>query len=224
VLTANTVTGEVLLQLDDEALFDYGVTDAVERADILAQIEALHLVQLQTQANEPKSPLAATVRVPPQMSGYLWKRGPSNNQIMGWRRRWVTIENNAIRYFKGEDELAGIIYVEDVLGTGSSEGAESKYRACFFIDTSKNRRFVFCAESNEQRTKWLEAIDAATVARKVTYTLFYNAPPPQKKKKKMVISAACLAARSGHHDGVGHVRCSAGERAHRVVWNARGRD
>jgi len=154
----NDINGECLMLLDDSSLQELEIKDAKERKRLLMAIQELRLQRKSEDRLDG-----------PKMSGYLEKQGGSNNN-KGWRKRFISLENNSIRYFKGENELAGIIFIEDIIKLDLPKvkytTITGKHKFTFEITTKTGRSYIFCATSLDEMENWMEKISEAVDLRK----------------------------------------------------------
>lgn len=142
--------------------------DAIEPRD-----DETSLLKGQAQAK------ARTTRGPdgkPQKEGYLTKRGKN---FGGWKARYFTLHGPELKYFEapGGPHMGTIKLHHAQIGKqsqhssnqnqsppGSEEDAENQYRHAFLIlepkkkDSSALVRHVLCAESDEDRDRWVDAL------------------------------------------------------------------
>lgn len=120
-----------------------------------------------TKNNKP----AAKVR--PRKDGYLTKRGKN---FGGWKARYFVLDGPEFRYYEaaGGAHLGTIRLVSAQIGKQSqqqtnqspsrTEDTDNQYRHAFLIlepkrkDSSSLVRHVLCAESDEERDAWVEAL------------------------------------------------------------------
>lgn len=105
---------------------------------------------------------------PSRCEGYLTKRG---KKIRGWKVRYFIIEKDCLNYFdKPGGELQGTISLRDAkLGRQtkndtdytSEESMEKAFRHAFLLLEQRKKdyvRHVLCAESDEDRDHWIDAL------------------------------------------------------------------
>lgn len=105
---------------------------------------------------------------PSKCEGYLTKRG---KKIRGWKVRYFIIETDSLNYYdKPGGELQGTISLRDAkLGRqtktdtdqNSEESVEKALRHAFLLLEHRKKdyvRHVLCAESDEERDHWIDAL------------------------------------------------------------------
>jgi len=115
----------------------------------------------------PDSPLA-TLR--PQKAGYLTKRGKN---FGGWKARYFVLDGPQFKYFEapGGTHLGSIKLQNAQIGKQSpnaghnaQEDEDNQFRHAFLVlepkkkDSSSLVRHVLCAESDEERDAWVDAL------------------------------------------------------------------
>jgi RalA-binding protein 1 len=112
----------------------------------------------------------------PQKEGYLTKRGKN---FGGWKARYFVLDGPELRYFEspGGQHMGTIKLHHAQIGkqspksaeqsaspTGGEEDADNQYRHAFLIlepkkkDSSALVRHVLCAESDDERDTWVDAL------------------------------------------------------------------
>ncbi|EGP85701.1 uncharacterized protein MYCGRDRAFT_86888 [Zymoseptoria tritici IPO323] len=115
----------------------------------------------------PDSPVA---QLRPNRAGYLTKRGKN---FGGWKARYFVLDGPSLKYFEGPGgaHLGSIRLQNAQIGKQSSTVAQSshedednQFRHAFLIlepkkkDSTSLVRHVLCAESDEERDAWVEAL------------------------------------------------------------------
>ncbi|KAF1838310.1 hypothetical protein BDW02DRAFT_565131 [Decorospora gaudefroyi] len=124
----------------------------------------------------PESSLGPTVSVPKtqQKEGYLTKRGKN---FGGWKARFFVLDGSEFRYYDGEGgaHLGTIKLHNAQIGKQSQQQSnqspqrrddseDNQYRHAFLIlepkrkDSTSLVRHVLCAENDEERDAWVEAL------------------------------------------------------------------
>ncbi|KAF2765988.1 RhoGAP-domain-containing protein [Teratosphaeria nubilosa] len=105
----------------------------------------------------------------PQRAGFLTKRGKN---FGGWKARYFVLNGPVFKYFEapGGAQLGSIKLLNAQIGKQSAqsqaaqEDEDNQYRHAFLIlepkkkDSSSLVRHVLCAESDEERDAWVEAL------------------------------------------------------------------
>ena len=116
----------------------------------------------------PDSPLT---KLRPNMAGYLTKRGKN---FGGWKARYFVLDGPNLKYFesRGGAQSGSIKLQNAQIGkqstnanqSGAQEDEENQFRHAFLIlepkkkDSTSLVRHVLCAESDEERDAWVEAL------------------------------------------------------------------
>lgn len=115
-------------------------------------------------------PDTPVVTARPQRAGYLTKRGKN---FGGWKARYFVLDGPNLRYFEGPGgaHLGSIKLQNAQIGKQSTntpqnqqEDEDNQFRHAFLIlepkkkDSSSLVRHVLCAESDEERDAWVEAL------------------------------------------------------------------
>jgi RalA-binding protein 1 len=115
----------------------------------------------------PDSPVA---QLRPNRAGYLTKRGKN---FGGWKARYFVLDGPSLKYFEGPGgaHLGSIKLPGAQIGKQSASAAQTanedednQFRHAFLIlepkrkDSSSLVRHVLCAESDEERDGWVEAL------------------------------------------------------------------
>lgn len=114
----------------------------------------------------PDTPLS---RLRPQRAGYLTKRGKN---FGGWKARYFVLDGPQLKYFEapGGAHLGSIKLPNAQIGKQSAqshvsqEDEDNQFRHAFLIlepkkkDSSSLVRHVLCAESDEERDAWVDAL------------------------------------------------------------------
>ena len=108
--------------------------------------------------------------------GYLTKRGKN---FGGWKARWFVLDSSELRYYDspGGPQIGVIRLINAQIGKqsqqphesnsppqGPEEDADNQYRHAFLVlepkkkDSSALVRHVLCAESDDERDAWVEAL------------------------------------------------------------------
>jgi len=125
----------------------------------------------------PNDPIPAkdTSKTKPRREGYLTKRGKN---FGGWKARYFVLESPELRYYDSPSgPQIGIIRLANAqIGkqsqqqamnqspAGREDDADNQYRHAFLIlepkkkDSSSLVRHVLCAESDDERDAWVEAL------------------------------------------------------------------
>jgi RalA-binding protein 1 len=120
------------------------------------------------------SPPSDGTRVKSRRQGYLTKRGKN---FGGWKARYFVLESTELRYYDspGGPQIGIIKLVNAQIGkqsqqqsnqspAGREDDADNQYRHAFLIlepkkkDSSSLVRHVLCAESDEERDAWVQAL------------------------------------------------------------------
>lgn len=128
----------------------------------------------QTSPKDTSSPQDGT-KGKPKRAGYLTKRGKN---FGGWKARYFVLESPELRYYDspGGPQIGIIKLVSAQIGkqsqqqassqspAGRDDDADNQYRHAFLIlepkkkDSSSLVRHVLCAESDDERDAWVEAL------------------------------------------------------------------
>ncbi|CAI7652048.1 unnamed protein product [Penicillium manginii] len=144
--------------------------DAIEPRD-----DETNLLKGQGQSTPPPD-MSRGLDGKPRKEGYLTKRGKN---FGGWKARYFTLHGPELKYFEspGGPHMGTIKLHHAQIGKqsqhsssqnqsppGSEEDAENQYRHAFLIlepkkkDSSALVRHVLCAESDEDRDRWVDAL------------------------------------------------------------------
>ncbi|XP_075383408.1 uncharacterized protein LOC142421996 isoform X1 [Mycteria americana] len=100
----------------------------------------------------------------PTCRGYLHKRTQSAI-LKGWRKRWFVLKHNGyLHYYKHKKDEGKCRPLEVTKLEGAEIGVDTSLGKPFVfkcIPQSGNRIFYFCATSNQEMKRWLEAMDKA---------------------------------------------------------------
>ncbi|XP_010293491.1 PREDICTED: uncharacterized protein LOC104627085, partial [Phaethon lepturus] len=100
----------------------------------------------------------------PTCRGYLHKRTQSAI-LKGWRKRWFVLKHNGyLHYYKHKKDEGKCRPLEVTKLDGAEIGVDTSLGKPFVfkcIPQSGNRIFYFCATSNQEMKRWLEAMDKA---------------------------------------------------------------
>lgn len=114
-------------------------------------------------ADEPKSPASPKLKV--RKEGYLAKKG---KQFGGWKSRYFILESSQLKHFESPGGAPlGIIKLQSAqIAKPKAEDMDedAEFRHAFTVlepkrkDSSSLVRHVLCAESDEERDGWVEAL------------------------------------------------------------------
>ncbi|KAI4895955.1 hypothetical protein NFI96_020227, partial [Prochilodus magdalenae] len=100
----------------------------------------------------------------PACRGYLHKRTQSS-LLKGWRKRWFVLRHDCCLYYyrnkrdEGKNRaLSGMRLEGALVEADSSLGKPFVFKCC---PVSGNRVYYFCATSNQEMRRWLEAMERA---------------------------------------------------------------
>ncbi|XP_025930024.1 uncharacterized protein LOC112970155 isoform X2 [Apteryx rowi] len=100
----------------------------------------------------------------PTCRGYLHKRTQSAI-LKGWRKRWFVLKHNGhLHYYKHKKDEGKCRPLEVTKLEGAEIGVDTSLGKPFVfkcVPQSGNRIFYFCATSNQEMKRWLEAMDKA---------------------------------------------------------------
>ncbi|XP_073536338.1 uncharacterized protein [Phyllobates terribilis] len=100
----------------------------------------------------------------PTCRGYLHKRTHSG-LLKGWRKRWFVLKHDgSLHYYKHKKDEGKCRPLEVTKLEGSEIGIDTTLGKPFVfrcVPQSGNRIFYFCATSNQEMKRWLEAMDKA---------------------------------------------------------------
>ncbi|XP_037980169.1 uncharacterized protein LOC119695532 isoform X2 [Motacilla alba alba] len=100
----------------------------------------------------------------PTCRGYLHKRTQSAI-LKGWRKRWFVLKHNGyLQYYKHKKDEGKCRPLEVTKLEGAEIGVDTSLGKPFVfkcIPQAGNRIFYFCATSNQEMKRWLEAMDKA---------------------------------------------------------------
>ncbi|XP_075703433.1 uncharacterized protein LOC142682658 [Rhinoderma darwinii] len=100
----------------------------------------------------------------PTCRGYLHKRTHSG-LLKGWRKRWFVLKHDgSLHYYKHKKDEGKCYPLEVTKLEGSEIGVDTTLGKPFVfrcVPQSGNRIFYFCATSNQEMKRWLEAMDKA---------------------------------------------------------------
>ncbi|XP_031749145.1 uncharacterized protein LOC116407614 isoform X2 [Xenopus tropicalis] len=100
----------------------------------------------------------------PSCRGYLHKRTHSG-LLKGWRKRWFVLKHDgSLQYYKHKKDEGKCRPLEVTKLEGSEIGVDTTLGKPFVfkcVPQSANRIFYFCATSNQEMKRWLEAMDKA---------------------------------------------------------------
>jgi len=90
------------------------------------------------------------------MQGYLKKKGGDRRN---WKKRWFVLTTVELSYWvKPNRSQKGSIQLEDVKSVQNA--SSKKHKRCFSV-TTESREYMIVAESDEQRTAWMNALRGA---------------------------------------------------------------
>ncbi|XP_059729191.1 uncharacterized protein LOC132341555 isoform X1 [Haemorhous mexicanus] len=100
----------------------------------------------------------------PTCRGYLHKRTQSAI-LKGWRKRWFVLKHNGyLHYYRHKKDEGKCRPLEVTKLEGAEIGVDTSLGKPFVfkcIPQAGNRIFYFCATSNQEMKRWLEAMDKA---------------------------------------------------------------
>uniref|UniRef100_A0A8C9FQB8 PKHA5 protein n=1 Tax=Pavo cristatus TaxID=9049 RepID=A0A8C9FQB8_PAVCR len=100
----------------------------------------------------------------PTCRGYLHKRTQSAI-LKGWRKRWFVLKHNGyLHYYRHKKDEGKCRPLEVTKLEGAEIGVDTSLGKPFVfkcIPQSGNRIFYFCATSNQEMKRWLEAMEKA---------------------------------------------------------------
>ncbi|KAM4808457.1 uncharacterized protein WCC33_006512 isoform 2-T4 [Rhinophrynus dorsalis] len=100
----------------------------------------------------------------PTCRGYLHKRTHSG-LLKGWRKRWFVLKHDgSLQYYKQKKDEGKSRPLEVTKLEGAEIGVDTTLGKPFVfkcVPQSGNRTFYFCATSNQEMKRWLEAMDKA---------------------------------------------------------------
>ncbi|XP_074789341.1 uncharacterized protein LOC141974012 isoform X1 [Athene noctua] len=100
----------------------------------------------------------------PTCRGYLHKRTQSAI-LKGWRKRWFVLKHNGyLHYYKHKKDEGKCRPLEVTKLEGAEIGVDTSLGKPFVfkcVPQTGNRIFYFCATSNQEMKRWLEAMDKA---------------------------------------------------------------
>ncbi|KFO95283.1 Pleckstrin homology domain-containing family A member 5, partial [Calypte anna] len=100
----------------------------------------------------------------PTCRGYLHKRTQSAI-LKGWRKRWFVLKHNGnLHYYKHKKDEGKYRPLEIAKLEGAEIGVDTSLGKPFVfkcVPQSGSRIFYFCATSNQEMKRWLEAMDKA---------------------------------------------------------------
>ncbi|XP_077027132.1 uncharacterized protein LOC129133762 isoform X2 [Agelaius phoeniceus] len=100
----------------------------------------------------------------PTCRGYLHKRTQSGI-LKGWRKRWFVLKHSGyLHYYKHKKDEGKCRPLEVTKLEGAEIGVDTSLGKPFVfkcIPQAGNRIFYFCATSNQEMKRWLEAMDKA---------------------------------------------------------------
>ncbi|KAM7025969.1 uncharacterized protein M8220_016702 [Acridotheres tristis] len=100
----------------------------------------------------------------PTCRGYLHKRTQSAI-LKGWRKRWFVLKHNGyLHYYKHKKDEGKCRPLEVAKLEGAEIGVDTSLGKPFVFKCTPqagNRIFYFCATSNQEMKRWLEAMDKA---------------------------------------------------------------
>ncbi|KAM8960259.1 uncharacterized protein RCH25_035970 [Pelodytes ibericus] len=100
----------------------------------------------------------------PTCRGYLHKRTHSG-LFKGWRKRWFVLKHDgSLLYYKHKNDEGKTRSLEVTKLEGSEIGVDTTLGKPFVfrcVPPSGNRIYYFCATSNQEMKRWLEAMDKA---------------------------------------------------------------
>lgn len=178
--------------------------------------------------SRPDSPVA---QLRPNRAGYLTKRGKN---FGGWKARYFVLDGPHLKYFEGPGgaHMGSIKLQNAQIGKQSSsvaqnanEDEDNQFRHAFLIlepkkkDSTSLVRHVLCAESDEERDAWVDALlqyvdfkddEEPHLARQaqVSKTEAPRSPRPQKSMSDLNKVAGAQAAQTRSVDQVRAVQYS----------------
>ncbi|KXT13062.1 hypothetical protein AC579_4914 [Pseudocercospora musae] len=121
-------------------------------------------------STRPTSPATPAAKFRPNMAGYLTKRGKN---FGGWKARYFVLDGPNLKYFEGPGgaHLGSIKLQNAQIGKqsvnpnqSSHEDEDNQFRHAFLVlepkkkDSSSLVRHVLCAESDDERDSWVDAL------------------------------------------------------------------
>ncbi|KXS94895.1 hypothetical protein AC578_1663 [Pseudocercospora eumusae] len=121
-------------------------------------------------STRPASPATPAAKFRPNMAGYLTKRGKN---FGGWKARYFVLDGPNLKYFEGPGgaHLGSIKLQNAQIGKqsvtpnqSSHEDEDNQFRHAFLVlepkkkDSSSLVRHVLCAESDDERDLWVDAL------------------------------------------------------------------
>ncbi|XP_070552605.1 arf-GAP with Rho-GAP domain, ANK repeat and PH domain-containing protein 1-like isoform X2 [Ptychodera flava] len=100
-----------------------------------------------------------------EKSGYLFKQG-GKQRNRGWRKRWVVFDGKDLRYYGNKDDKVS----KRVIPVGSMRNVEISVKSGdkpyrFFVFT-RNRKFEFAADNNDEMSVWSSKLMEAIITYK----------------------------------------------------------
>lgn len=90
----------------------------------------------------------------PELSGWLHKKSPA--LFAGWQKRYVTIKNKKLKYFKtSESRIPSGVLNFDIFKVHVMPGKNSEFS--LYLE-GQTRQFEFKADSEQAKAEWLRAI------------------------------------------------------------------
>lgn len=154
----------------------------------------------------------------PRKQGYLTKRGKN---FGGWKARYFVLDGPALKYYEdpGGQQLGTIKLQNAQIGKQSQqaqlvdEDVDNQYRHAFLIlepkrkDSSSLVRHVLCAESDEERDAWVDALlryvdfrdDDEEAAKPAVVTNITQARSPRLQKSMNDLRPASRGKENAYH-------------------------
>lgn len=97
-------------------------------------------------------------RSPVLLEGFLWKKG-AKGLTLGLKRRWFSLSNNKLYYFKSPEAFPGseLGYI-DLRGEFDIEQCTESDNTCYFRIRTPNRIWHLTAEAEDERKFWIDGL------------------------------------------------------------------